>query len=57
MSGQRQVDAQSEFMRFITELPHGNSRFFFVERQMDPTGLLPPKAYIGVNKRGIHVFR
>lgn len=57
MADLRQIDAQAEFMRFVADLPHGNSRFFFVERQMDPTGLLPPRAIIGVNKRGIHIFR
>lgn len=53
----RPVDAQALFVRFIQELPHGHSRFFMVERQIDPLHKLPSKTIIGVNQRGIHLFR
>lgn len=40
-------------MIFIT----GNAKFFEVEVDKDPIGLLPKKVILGINKCGIHLFR
>jgi len=35
----------------------GNSVFFSVKPSTDPIGLLPSKAIMGINRRGVHFFR
>lgn len=46
-----------QFLRIIRSLPYGNSVFFSVKPFTDPIGLLPSKAIMGINRRGVHFFR
>ncbi|KAJ3679611.1 hypothetical protein LUZ60_017622 [Juncus effusus] len=50
-------DARQQFLRILRSLPYGNSVFFGVRKIDDPTGLLPGRIILGINKRGVHFFR
>lgn len=46
-------DARQQFLRILRSLPYGNSVFFSVRKIDDPTGLLPGRIILGINKRGV----
>ncbi|KAJ4778873.1 Kinesin-like protein KIN-14I [Rhynchospora pubera] len=50
-------EARQQFLRILRSLPYGNSVFFSVRKIDDPTGLLPGRIVLGINKRGVHFFR
>lgn len=50
-------DQWSWYMLILLSDAAGNSIFFTVRRIEDPIGLLPAKAILGINKRGVHFFR
>ena len=49
--------AARAFLAALRALPYGGSLFFDVSVRDDPVGLVPAKALLGVNARGIHFFR
>ncbi len=57
MSAATQEHAKLQFLRILRSLPYGNSVFFSVKRMEDPIGLLPSELILGINKRGVHLFR
>ncbi|CAI5498337.1 unnamed protein product [Closterium sp. Naga37s-1] len=49
--------AKQQSLTIIRALPYGLSSFYHVRRIQDPTGLLPERVLIGINKCGVHYFR
>lgn len=52
-----QGEARSHFLRSLRALPYGNCIFFGATRLEDPSGLLPVEVVVGINHRGVHLFR